>query len=499
MRLLEYHNNTTFRFVDESPTEDTSRYAILSHTWGKDTEEVTFEDISTGSGQAKAGYQKLIFCAKQASKDGLRYFWVDTCCINKPNHTELSEAIISMFRWYHEATVCYGYLSDVEIGQFWESSFRKSRWFTRGWTLQELLAPRSVEFYSKEGEHLGSKRSLEQQVHEATGIPVEALRGSPMSNFSVDERMLWAANRQTKRKEDKAYSLLGIFGVYMPFLYGEGDYAFTRLEEAIRNSKRQAQAGIQWQARHAMPSSIYHETSDHLAKDGYRLKCVSNYIIDSDLRFAAIWVRMDSPNLVAKYGMTGEEYQEQFEALVADGFRLRLVNGYTGIGRKALYTAVWDKSVGTVWVSRHGMTSTDYQMAFDTYISQGYRLRHVSGYAQGNQPLYAALWDKSETEIPWVAAHGVTSSEYQQEFDKYVNRGFRLVHVCGYVVDNEAYYAAIWDKSHSKGWFARHGLTATEYQSEQGKWVDLGYRLAVVSGYTVDFNQDLYAALWVKD
>ena len=251
MRLLKLKANGQFSLTNDI-IGDVPRYAILSHTWGADNEEVTFKDLEEGTGERKAGYTKIRFCGKQADNDGLEYFWVDTCCINKPNHTELSEAITSMFRWYRDAAKCYVYLPDVSIGDYnnddqsqqtWESAFQKCRWFIRGWTLQELLAPASVEFFSREGERLGDKKSLEQQIHKITGIPLGALRGNPLSNFSINERMSWAAKRETKRKEDKAYSLQGIFNVYMPILYGEGNNAFSRLiEEIEKTSKHQSLA-----------------------------------------------------------------------------------------------------------------------------------------------------------------------------------------------------------------------------------------------------------------
>jgi len=215
-------------------------YAILSHTWGLDTEEVTFEDIINGTGKDKPGYEKIRFCGEQARQGGLQHVWIDTCCINKSNSSELSEAIISMFRWYRDATKCYVYLADVSTvdqqprAQLWEPVFRKSKWFTRGWTLQELLAPSSVEFFSIGGQLLGSKNSLQQQIHEITGIPLKALQGHALSEFSVAARLSWAESRETKRKEDKAYSLLGMFNVNMPPLYGEGrESAFRRLHEQI--------------------------------------------------------------------------------------------------------------------------------------------------------------------------------------------------------------------------------------------------------------------------
>jgi hypothetical protein len=224
----------------------TPPYAILSHTWGADHEEVTLRDIVDGVGKSKAGYRKIQFCEKQAARDGLQYFWIDTCCIDKSSSAELSEAINSMFHWYQDAAKCYVYLSDVsvsafdgdgEIPQRLKQTFMQSRWFTRGWTLQELIAPAFVDFFSAEGIQLGDKQSLEQTLHEMTGIPIQALQGSLLSRFSVDERMSWAANRMTKREEDYAYSLLGIFDVNMPLLYGEGRFkALKRLRKEIKES-----------------------------------------------------------------------------------------------------------------------------------------------------------------------------------------------------------------------------------------------------------------------
>ncbi|KAI9775933.1 MAG: hypothetical protein M1839_000722 [Geoglossum umbratile] len=245
MRLLRLEDDSEFSLV-EFVGKNIPSYAVLSHTWGSDDEEVTFNDLANGAGKSKTGYRKIRFCAKQAANDGLQFFWIDTCCINKSSSVELSEAINSMFRWYHNAARCYVYLSDVSVGCFvgdskftrrWKTAFKKSKWFTRGWTLQELIAPVLVEFFSVEGEWLGDKKSLEQTLHEITGIATQALRGSPLSYFSTDERMLWAAKRHTKREEDAAYSLLGIFNIYMPLTYGEGrQKALGRLLKEIKDN-----------------------------------------------------------------------------------------------------------------------------------------------------------------------------------------------------------------------------------------------------------------------
>jgi hypothetical protein len=185
-------------------------YAILSHRW--EAEEVTFQDMKNGSPSSKAGYKKIQFCGDQAKNDGLEYFWVDSCSIDKSSSAELTEAINSMFLLYQKATKCYVYLSDVSINEQ-VSAFPRSLWFTRGWTLQELLAPSSVEFFSRECVRLGNKQSLEDQIQQITGIPVRGLQGDLRSllQFSVQERLQWAENRQTTREEDQAYCLMGIF------------------------------------------------------------------------------------------------------------------------------------------------------------------------------------------------------------------------------------------------------------------------------------------------
>jgi hypothetical protein len=172
------------------------------------------------------------------NKDGYEYIWIDTCCIDKSSSAELSEAINSMFRWYQEAAVCYTYLSDGpprKEGDPWKegSKFRESRWFTRGWTLQELIAPKNMEFFSEVWSKLGSKSALLDLLSDITGIDKMVLQHRLFSDLGIAKKMSWASNRTTTRVEDRAYSLLGLFDVNMPLLYGEGQKAFIRLQEEI--------------------------------------------------------------------------------------------------------------------------------------------------------------------------------------------------------------------------------------------------------------------------
>jgi hypothetical protein len=200
MRLLQWNDDGDFDFINFFGGL-MPEYAILSHTWGSD--EVTFEDIITGTAKAKEGYKKIEFCGEQARREGLRYFWVDTCCIDKTSNAELSEAINSMFNWYAQAAICYVYLSDVSVQNHdnnetlpeaaWKEGFSRSRWFTRGWTLQELIAPKLLDFYAANGTRLGTKKSLKLLVSEITGVPSDMLDHSKrLDDYSVAERMTWA-------------------------------------------------------------------------------------------------------------------------------------------------------------------------------------------------------------------------------------------------------------------------------------------------------------------
>ncbi|ESZ93148.1 hypothetical protein SBOR_6475 [Sclerotinia borealis F-4128] len=266
MRLI---NTSTLAF-EEFHGDYVPKYAILSHRWDKD--EITFQEWNSAVNRKKAekklGYKKIEATCRLARQRGLGYAWIDTNCIDKSSSAELSEAINSMWRWYGGAVVCFAFLGDVGVGdegvgegegkieggkggnrdgdrdrdqlgilldKGFQESFRKSRWFTRGWTLQELLAPSAVVFYSREWIRLGDKSStLTQPIGDATGIDTSYLLGySPISAASVSLRMFWLSRRKTTRVEDMAYCMLGIFDINMPLLYGEGTKAFLRLQEEI--------------------------------------------------------------------------------------------------------------------------------------------------------------------------------------------------------------------------------------------------------------------------
>ncbi|EHK50432.1 uncharacterized protein TrAtP1_007530 [Trichoderma atroviride] len=235
MRLINTRTLKLHQFHGKPPP-----YAILSHTWGQ--EEVSFQDFHSPELREKlAGFPKIRDTCKKAYAQGLDYAWVDTCCINKNSSSELSEAINSMFKWYRNSAIAYAFLEDYPSLNIEKTAlttaavgFGQSRWFTRGWTLQELIAPPRLEFYNKSWDKIAEKTAVAKQLAVITGIDAFVLDGSgPLQQVSVGRRLSWAANRETTREEDVAYSLFGLFDVYMPLIYGEGSRAFLRLQEHI--------------------------------------------------------------------------------------------------------------------------------------------------------------------------------------------------------------------------------------------------------------------------
>ncbi|ETI26324.1 hypothetical protein G647_03101 [Cladophialophora carrionii CBS 160.54] len=226
MRLLHTKDLQVHEFAPGNAPE---KYAILSHTWEEEG-EVTLQDIEKGHAPAMKGYMKLKNSCRKAVNDGYHWIWIDACCIDKTSSAELSEAINSMFKYYSHSSVCYAYLADIEN----QESLEKSKWFTRGWTLQELLAPRVVIFFDSLWTELGTKQSFSQQISFTTGIPEEVVLSRSVQTCNVAQRMSWASQRQTTRDEDIAYCLLGLFDVHMTPIYGEGaENAFLRLQEEI--------------------------------------------------------------------------------------------------------------------------------------------------------------------------------------------------------------------------------------------------------------------------
>ncbi|KAK7444084.1 hypothetical protein VKT23_015482 [Stygiomarasmius scandens] len=231
MRLLNTRNFQVKEFFTDIP-----KYAILSHTWEK--QEVIFQDIlDLEVAKRKFGWRKVEKACLYARKYNFQWIWIDSCCINKESSAELSEAINSMYQYYMDAEVCYVYLSDVtgkEDPRDAGSAFRHSRWFSRGWTLQELLAPTYAVFLDCNWTEIGTKWSLRDAISAITTIPRRVFECGDIDSYSIAQKMSWASRRETTRPEDQAYCLMGIFGISMSPIYGEGGTkAFMRLQQEI--------------------------------------------------------------------------------------------------------------------------------------------------------------------------------------------------------------------------------------------------------------------------
>lgn len=225
MRLLVTETRELKEFPGSPPS-----YAIFSHRWRE--EEVTFKDLSRPDVQSMEGYSKFSEACETAQFLGFDYLWIDTCCIDKSDNVELSEAINSMYNWYMNSGICFAYLDDVTRKNLSEE-FSGSEWFSRGWTLQELIAPAEVLFFDRNWTLLGTRASLATYVELASGIERILLLTRRFDGVSVAKKMSWASRRVTTRLEDEAYCLMGMFNVNMPAIYGEGRRAFIRLQEEI--------------------------------------------------------------------------------------------------------------------------------------------------------------------------------------------------------------------------------------------------------------------------
>lgn len=251
-----------------------------------------------------------------------------------------------------------------------------------------------------------------------------------------------------------------------------------------------------WVARHALSATAYQSEVDKWIAKGYRISEVSGYGNNGQDNYAAIFEKIpNSPAWVARHGLNATQYQQEVNKWVGQGYRPVQVSGYVA-GGNTKYAAIFEKSANAPgWVARHGLNATQYQQEVNKWVGQGYYLTDVSGYTVNNQDYYTAVFEKP-TNIPaWVARHGLTADQYQTEFNKWTGQGYRLKKVSGYSLNGQARFAAIFEKSGSGAWAARHNMTAQQYQDEFDRFYYMGYRPVWVNGYTVN-NKDYYAAIW---
>ncbi|KAI6158993.1 heterokaryon incompatibility protein-domain-containing protein [Pisolithus thermaeus] len=314
--------------------DEVAHYAILSHRWGAevDYKEMTglmkMQERKRNQVRLRSGYQKIIESCKQAMKDGYKWLWIDTCCIDKRSSSELSEAINSMYRWYQNAQVCYAYLNDVGESTFPtkqdDNKFAESNgwpeWFVRGWTLQELIAPKQVEFFNKDWVPIGSKQRLASALNNITGIPDDVLTsGLAGKGLCVAQIMSWAGERKTTRVEDRAYSLMGLFGVNMPMLYGEGKKAFRRLQlEIIREFSDHSI--FAWKPRMPRTGSVLAEDPSDFRDCGEVRKVEPDEFVD---RLTWEYIKREIPN--RHTALHGAVDSQQFHAFIVSNAGIQVL------------------------------------------------------------------------------------------------------------------------------------------------------------------------------
>lgn len=240
-------------------------------------------------------------------------------------------------------------------------------------------------------------------------------------------------------------------------------------------------AEAQWQARHGLTPAQYQSTFDDLAKQGYRLRCVSGYMSGGE-RYAALWVKEQGPAWQARHGLSSADYQKTFDDLLKQGYRLTWVSAHEA-GPALHFEGIWEKKSGPAWEARHNLTADQYQQTFDSLTKQGYRLIHVSGYSSGGSARYAAIFDKSSGPA-WQARHAMTGAQYQKAFDDFAKQGYRLKDVSGYNVGGTDLYAAIWEKQNGPWWWARNGIPDAWYQNVFDNFYYQGYKPLLITAFT---------------
>ncbi|HKK75743.1 MAG TPA: serine hydrolase [Saprospiraceae bacterium] len=248
-----------------------------------------------------------------------------------------------------------------------------------------------------------------------------------------------------------------------------------------------------WVARHNLTGSAYQSEFSKWSKKGYRLTHISGYGVGNKAYYAAIWEKKSGPAYATHHGMSAASYQQKFTDYAKKGYRVTHISGYY-VNGKDYYAAIWEKKSGPAYVARHRLNGTQYQQEFNKWKAKGYRLVHITGYEINRKAHYAAIWEKKSG--PALATHhGMSAATYQQKFNQYSSQGYRLEHLSAYTVSGKDYYAAIWEKQSGPAYSARHRLNAANYQAEFDNHYYTGYRPRLVSGYTIN-GKTHFAAIW---
>ncbi|KAI1740014.1 hypothetical protein F4680DRAFT_130831 [Xylaria scruposa] len=338
MRVLD---TTTFELQEAAYIEDFEKdgYAILSHCWISNPEIVYqalpkhIEELRYGKRPLSSpAVDKIHGACETARKEGYKWMWIDTCCIDKSSTQELRESINSMLKWYKDARLCVTYLFDVKKNSdatgenIFCSALEKNqpaKWFSRGWCVQELLAPKAVKFYDMNWEYLGERNDLFKPLSKLSGINARYLNGKDYLNACIAVKMSWMASRTTSRPEDIAYSLLGLLGVRMDLDYGEGAKAFLRLQETIMKSNKMDESLFAWKMPKPNDEARYESAKDFDENEWGLLAASPRWFQGSgDLRVpqGSRIFRLDEEQQAVRGPISRDMYNKKAKLVQAAGF-----------------------------------------------------------------------------------------------------------------------------------------------------------------------------------
>lgn len=248
-----------------------------------------------------------------------------------------------------------------------------------------------------------------------------------------------------------------------------------------------------WIARHGLTGAQYQQAFTDLSKQGYYPKMVTGYSQDNAAHYAALWLKTAIPASEYRHGMTAAQYQSTFDDMAKKGYRLVYVQGFS-VGNAPYFNAIWRKTGGNAFIARHNLTAAQYQQVFDQYTPQGYRPVVISGYTVNGTPYFAGIWEKAGG-VAWQAKHNLSAQQYQDAFNQFTAQGYKPTCVTGYTNGGQAAYAAIFEKVATPQWSARHGIPGNFYQYEFDNYYYQGYTPTFITGYNVN-NSVQFAGVW---
>lgn len=256
-----------------------------------------------------------------------------------------------------------------------------------------------------------------------------------------------------------------------------------------------APAAPDWAAAHNLTATAYQAKFNELGAKGFRLTSVNGYVDKGKLRYAAVWRAIPGPAWTARHGLSPAAFQQQFDALGAQGYRLTYVSGWEVQGKERL-AGIWEQRTGPAYTARTGLTGAQYQQLFDAQVKGGARLLHVSAYSKAGAPRYAAIFEQSGGPA-FQSFAGMKPAAYQAKYTTLAKSGFTLKTVSGVRIAGADRYTALWEKASSNRAFrARSGIPVKNFQRAFDSDRFQGYFPLAVQGFGDGQTPAKLNAIW---